>query len=635
MPKKSYDAPVKDGFVKVTVSSGSNELNHFSRSLSQEDIMTDDDIFDDVSSVESEIEVEECEIESVDASIKQLSGERSFEEIYGKEEVDSKTKMKTLNIELQRDTSVSPRDYTDFHHSPSQHISSTYPNNLPIDISVTRQQEQNKIRVLVSPHQTGFVPVHSGEDARHKHASSQQQRVEYQEQSSKIKPIAIRLQNNSGIYDNVIVTRSGESGSMRKSSLPDGMDEQEFRRETDLQLQKQKEMMSMYQQRVSQQQQERQRRLSDQQQQQNYYQQQLVQHQQHLQRITQQQEERQGRQQQRQQAKESRDKVILNGSIMRRHSFDNTSKIEREDEEHLRQIHRHDSRQKKQVNSDLVILNGSMRRHSFNNNDRERQNEENRRIYEEELRQIQIQKKQNQSIQQQHQQVTKKVDVNQDDTSLIMRRLSYEQEIGRLEEQILKLQQEETSKVNTENNVQHNRQQQQYSQTQNKKYYQQQQLQQQQQQRLQQDRQNYKQIQTFKTIPHSNGVRSATNTPLHHTKFESNDDQFMFSTSANNTPSAARKRGKIPSNVRSNKFQSEDIISHEHNIERRRSNPNIILGRTETKDQETNNDVQVKKTTNFTHSYTLPRSFGRQKKNMMDNQMKVCKFLNSRSTENI
>ena len=84
--------------------------------------------------------------------------------------------------------------------------------------------------------------------------------------------------------------------SIRKSSLPEGFDsDSEFRRETDLQLQRQRDL----QQRMSQRQHnetrssQRNQQNSEYYKQQQYHQQKLMQHQQHLQRIQQQQKRKQ------------------------------------------------------------------------------------------------------------------------------------------------------------------------------------------------------------------------------------------------------------------------------------------------------------------------------------------------------
>ena len=569
-PSTGKQGKIIEGFQKVTVSSGSNEVNHFSRSISHDpendftDSSDEEEHFTDMVNEEVIVPVKETEKEkSKKLSFSQYKDRkmvdeekwkypndsilpnRSFEEVTfriesyeeGRDQSDGKSR-----INMAR----SPRDgYPDFetHVNVIEKKKHSSENNLiPIEINVSKNKgNQRHIKVLLSPNphseeNSGFRPIQSSSD--HREGSKQQQ----QQHIIKIKPTAVRRASNTSsdgqvvfkqqihFQDQLEQRRQSEGVShikqikhIRKSSLPD---DSEFRRETDFQLQQQRNL----QQRMLQRQHNESRKSNRQNQdsetfkQQQYHQQKLMQHQQHLQRIQQQQQQKRKQQQ----SGDQHSLVVLNGRVMRRHSFDNSSLMERRQDE-----------------------------------------EEGGRYFEEHSRrQIKPQRERPQTRE---------------------RRLSYEQECDKLEEELHHLQAKEPRKQNN-NNSQHFLQQQQVT-------YHHQQM-----QKMQQvtTSNNYNHQSRHEEMLQHHPQRfisqSATNTP----NLQKNRklDQFL-------TPDPGKKRGKIPNSL---KFQSEDIINDQSKMgERRKSNPNLILGRTDINKQFKEHDIK--------HiSHTLPRSFGRQKK---------------------
>lgn len=81
--RKSMQSPVKDGFRKVTVSSGSNKIDHFSKSATFSDDEDDSVFVDDDENIRY---IDEAQIVATDASQYDVSGKRSFEDMYGEEQ---------------------------------------------------------------------------------------------------------------------------------------------------------------------------------------------------------------------------------------------------------------------------------------------------------------------------------------------------------------------------------------------------------------------------------------------------------------------------------------------------------------------------------------------------------------------
>jgi len=504
----------------------------------------------------------------------------------------------------------------------------------PVDIEITREGNNKRaIRILVSPsqqthQQPGFIPIHKVE------ATNDHQQPPMKTQIIKIKPTAVRSSNSPVdlvdggsrrgkkmvIEDLVNVSyqqyqqeepdlyyekqRKTSNDSdihqikrIRKSSLPEGFDDSDFRRETDLQLQQQRNM----QQRMSNRQHNESRDTRPTQQnseytkQQQYHQHKLMQHQQHLQRIQQQRKQQQQRVSTQQ--NDSHSHVVLNGKVMRRHSFDNSSYKERQ---HYDDVAQQQQRQVKTITRDRKQTR--VRRLSYEQ-EREKLEEELKQLQEKAFKKHQQQERQQEINQQHHQQQQ-------------LQHYQRHQE----QEKVRKQQQEQHFEEQELQRQERNRQQVQY-----------------------QDRQNYQQ-QSITTTTTKNSLKmlstnittaqdlqkqnrfnnlqpqqrfvsqSASNTPnmsRHHHNF----DQAQPA-STNSTPNQGRKRGKIPNNMKV-AFQSEDIINNETKMGRRRkSNPNLILGRTDINKQQLDSENDFSN-----HSHTLPRSFGRRNNNNKKQQI--------------
>ncbi|XP_066928542.1 uncharacterized protein DDB_G0290301-like [Clytia hemisphaerica] len=511
---------------------------------------------------------------------------------------------------------------------------------IPIDIQVQQTSTRpGAIRVMVSPNphsqeksSTGFRPIqkkdspelhnhqhvitikptavrkssdsstHSLENHQsHHHQTNRQTHNVYGQNTSSEQYHSLQHQHNrkrSDDSEQIEIIRS-----IRKSSLPEGFDsDSEFRRETDLQLQRQRDL----QQRMSQRQHNEARSLQRNQQnseyykQQQYHQQKLMQHQQHLQRIQQQQQKRKQQSEEKRCEGDKHAHVVLNGRVMRRHSFDNSSLTERkQDDEEQKYIAEHQQRKVKTQRGERQQTR--VRRLSYEQ-ERDKLEEELRRLQKKEVRKQQQEEIRSSKSKQNYQQ-------NE----------NYQQQID-LQQQH---QQRSQSSQHYENQEMFQQQQHEHQQSKNHQQYRQnQQLLQPHQQRSSKQRgqqqiqqtttttttnihdHQTRQNEIFNDHPQQYYSQSASNTPVIQRRKLLPDNQ-QYPASANTTPNVQRKRGKIP-NVLKVAFQSEDIINT--GTQRRKSNPNIILGRTDINKQRNEMDITH-------HSHTLPRNFGTKKKN--------------------
>ena len=633
-----------EGFQKVTVSSGSNEVNHFSRSISHDpenDFTQSSDEEEDFVSEDVIVPVKDMEKEKSKRWSFGVLDQHKDREMVNEEPIVPMREWKypndslppnklfeevTLNIpSTTKDHSdgrinitKSPRDkHPDFETRSSRNNSLRVDKNVPVEIQVSKEVK-NHIQIHLSPNQqqdSGFRPIQS---------SSTEQHRQQHHQIIKIKPTAVRKTSNSStdgqvvfkqqIYfqDHLEQMRQSESHEqrrqiksheqmrqseshdvkqikhMRKSSLPE---DSEFRRETDFQLQQQRDL----QQRMSQRQHNESRKSirkhedSETFKQQQYHQQKLMQHQQHLQRIQQQQQ-----QQKEKQTVDKHSHVVLNGRVMRRHSFDNSSLLERRQiEEERRNLEESNKRQVKTLTRDRQQTRE--RRFSYEQ-ECDKLEEELHRLQEREARK---QNNQQQQHQQQQQQKQRQLQNYQQQTKQHQQQQYQEQH----QQQLQTVQITHHHQQYQQQQQHHQHQQHQQNQIQNHQQldHHQQLDQQHQQHQVQQPNNNFNRHQTrhedlLQQHPQRFISQSATNTP----NLQQNRklDPFL-------TPDPPRKRGKIPNSL---KFQSEDIINPQSKTrERRKSNPNIILGRT-----DINKEKKEQEMKNISH--TLPRSFGRQKK---------------------
>ena len=570
------------GFQKVTVSSGSNEVNHFSRSISH-----DPENGEESSSEEEESDDDEEVEEDVIVPVTDYEKERAKRWSFGKVFNDKKKKVEepaivpmqewrypndkvppnklfdeiTFQIPSQSETNShqingdqtdgnisitmaprSPRDgYPDFDAQTNKSIKSSY---LTPDGNFNEKNNRRVIKVLVNntnsqdSRQDSFRPIQLSPSP----SSSSERGGKHVQHIIKIQPRAVRRSSSGSSTEerSLSIQHHGERESVqqikhiRKSSLPEGFDDSQFRRETDQQLQQQRNL----QQRMS----RRQRNESSQQhnieysKQHQHHQHKLIQHQQHLQRLQQQQQQQQKRKQQQQQQQQhvnGQSHVVLNGRIMRRHSFDNSSLVARKEDA-------------------------------------------------DDARRVKTQRERPQTRE---------------------RRMSFEQERDKLEDEIHRLQEKESRKHSQQHQLQQYNQasQQQISYQQHQQVSQQVSQQFSQHQSYNERKHQSRQEEIFLNHPRQLISQSATSTP-NLQKNRKQTDPFL-------TPDQGRKRGKIPNNLRSG-FQSEDIINPQSKLgPRRKSNPNLILGRT---------DINKQRATDVSnHSQTLPRGFGRKSKTQL------------------